>query len=56
MAKTTLRYVEAVLVIVAVAVPVHYFGGVEWPWAVVAGSAAAIVLRRLIHRTPEARL
>ena len=33
MSKTALIYAEAVAVIVAVSVPVHYVGSLEWPWA-----------------------
>jgi hypothetical protein len=49
MIKTALINAEAVAVIVAVSVPVHYLGGLAWAWAVVTGAVTSIVLRRLIH-------
>lgn len=49
MTKTALMNAEAVAVIVAIAVPVHYLGGLAWAWAIVTGAATSIVLRRLIH-------
>lgn len=51
-----LIYAEAVAVIVAVSVPVHYFGGFDWPWAIVIGAATSIALRSLIHGGTLARL
>ena len=56
MSKTALIYAEAVAVIVAVSVPVHYVGSLEWPWAIVIGAATSIVLRWLIHGGTVARL
>jgi hypothetical protein len=47
--KTALTYGEAVAVIVAVSVLVHFLGGLDWPWAIVIGGAASVVLRWLIH-------
>jgi hypothetical protein len=49
MAKTALNSAGSILLIVAVAVPVHYLGGLEWPWAIVIGAAGSITLRRLVH-------
>lgn len=54
--KTALVYGEAVAVIVAVSVPVHYLGGLDWPWAIVIGAGASVVLRSLIHGGIFARL
>jgi hypothetical protein len=56
MSKTALIYTEAVAVIVAISVPVHYLGGLAWAWAIVIGSATSIVLRWLIHGGTVARL
>ena len=50
MAKTALNSAETVLVIGVVAVPVHYFAGLEWPWAIAVGAAASIALRWLVNR------
>ncbi len=49
MLKPLLTYVESVLVIVAVGVPVHYLAGLDWPWAALIGAAVAVALRRLVH-------
>jgi hypothetical protein len=49
MTKTALINAEAVAVIVAVSIPVHYLGGLAWAWAIVTGAVTSIVLRRLIH-------
>ena len=49
MSRTTLAYVETAAFIVTVGVPVHYLAGLDWPWAIVIGAAASIVLRFLIH-------
>ena len=54
--KTVTRYAETLVVMVAVAAAVHYLAGVGWPWAVVAGAAAATLARALIHRQTPARL
>ena len=54
--KTALVYGEAVAVIVAVSVPVHYLGGLDWSWAIVIGAATSVVLRSLIHGGVLARL
>jgi hypothetical protein len=48
--KTSLTYLEAVALVAAVSVPVHYLGEVDWPWAIVIGAAGSIMLRWLIHR------
>ena len=52
MLKTALNSLEAVALIAAVSVLVHYLGQVDWPWAIVIGAAGSIVLRWLIHRGP----
>jgi predicted aconitase with swiveling domain len=54
--KTALIYGEAVAVIVVVSVPIHYLGGLDWPWAIVIGAATSVVLRWLIHGGILARL
>lgn len=56
MSKKAPIYAEAVAVIVAVSVPAHYVGGLEWPWAIVIGAATSIVLRWLIHGGALARV
>jgi hypothetical protein len=38
--------------IVAVGAPLHYLAGLDWPWAIVIGAAASIMLRFLIHAEP----
>ena len=50
MSKTAIHYLEALAVIAAVAVPVHYLGGLDWPWSIVLGAAASILVRALTHR------
>ena len=55
-ASKALKYVGAVAVIVAVSVPVHYLGGLDWPWAIVIGAATSIILSWLIHGGTVARL
>ena len=52
MSKTALTYAETAAFIVAVGVPIHYFAGLDWPWAIVIGAAASIILRFLIHAEP----
>jgi hypothetical protein len=54
MLKDSLRYTETALITAAVSVPVHYLGGLDWPWAIAIGLAASIVFRALIHRRPHA--
>ena len=49
MSKTTIHYIEAIAVIAAVAAPAHYLAGLDWPWAIVLGAAASILLRALSH-------
>lgn len=49
MSRRALLYAESLAVILAVSVSVHYVGGLDWPWAVVIGAAASIVVRWLIH-------
>jgi hypothetical protein len=56
MSRKAFMYFEAVAVIVAVAVPVHYLGGLDWPWASAIGAAASVVVRWLIHGGALARL
>ena len=56
MSKTALIYAEAVAVIAAVSVPVHYLGGLTWGWAIAIGAVTSIVLRWLIHGETVARL
>jgi hypothetical protein len=48
--KTSLLYAETLATLVAVAVIVHLLTSVDWPWAIAAGAAAAVILRTLIHR------
>ena len=55
MFKTALSTAENVAVIAAVAVPVHYLAGLDWPWAIVIGAAVSIVSRWLIHGGTLAR-
>jgi hypothetical protein len=50
MLKTALSTAENVAVIAAVGLLVHYLAGLDWPWAILIGAAASIVLRRLIQR------
>ena len=45
-------YVETATLIAAVGVPLHYLAGLDWPWALVIGAAASIILRFLIHTEP----
>jgi hypothetical protein len=47
--KKAFMYAEAIAAIVAVSVPVHYLGGLDWPWAIVIGAATSVVLRWLVH-------
>jgi hypothetical protein len=56
MFKTALTYVEAVVLIAAVSVPVHFLAQVDWPLAIGIGAAASIALRWLIHRVAPAHL
>lgn len=56
MSKTAFIYAEAVVLIAAVSVPVHYVGEVDWPLAIGIGGAASIALRWLIHRGMLAHL
>lgn len=50
MFKTALTYVEAVALIAAASVSVHFLTQVDWPLAIGIGAAASIALRWLIHR------
>lgn len=49
MSKTMLAYAETAALVVAVGLPVHYLAGLDWPWALVIGISASIILRFLIH-------
>ena len=51
-----LTYVENVVVIVAVGVPVHYLAGLDWPWAILIGAAVLVALRWLMHSAAVARV
>jgi hypothetical protein len=55
MTKQALIYAEAVGVIVAVSVAVHYLGGLDWPFAIAIGAATSIVARRLFRRGTRAQ-
>jgi hypothetical protein len=54
--KRALLYLETVGFALAVGVPVHVLAGLDWPWALVVGIGAAMVLRVLIHGQTAARL
>jgi hypothetical protein len=41
MTKTALINAEAVAVIAAASVPIHYLGGFAWAWAIVTGPATS---------------
>jgi NhaP-type Na+/H+ or K+/H+ antiporter len=56
MFKTLLTYIEAVVVIVAVGVSLHYLAGLDWPWAILIGAAVSVALRWLIHSGAVARM
>ena len=56
MSRKAFMYVEAVAVIVAVSVLVHYLGGLDWHWAIVTGAVTSVVVRWLIHGAALARL
>ena len=56
MVKRALIYAETALFTITVAAPVHYLGGVDWPWALVIGVAVSMVLRALIHGKAALRL
>ena len=45
-------YAETVAFIVAVGAPAHYILGLDWPWAIVVGAFASVLLRLLIHSEP----
>lgn len=51
----SLLYAETIAILVVVAAVVHFFGSVDWPWAIAAGAAAAVILRSLVHRKTPAR-
>lgn len=34
-----------VVAIVAVSLPVHYLGGLDWPWAIVVGAITSVAVR-----------
>jgi hypothetical protein len=52
--KNALTYIEAVVIIAAIAIPVHYLGGIDVPWAIVIGAAGSIAVRWLVHRAAPA--
>jgi len=49
--ETMLTFIESVTVIVAVGVSLHYFGGLDWPWAILIGAGAAVALRWFLRKT-----
>jgi hypothetical protein len=50
---TAVRYLEAAVVIAAIAAPIHYLVGLDWPWAIVLGTAGSMLVRALVYpRTP----
>jgi hypothetical protein len=53
--KRALVNAESVAIIFAVSAPVHYLGGLDWPWAIVIGAATSVVLRWLVHGGTLAR-
>ena len=55
MLKTMLTFVENVAVIVAVGVSVHYFVGLDWPWAILIGGGVSVALRWLLRSGTIAR-
>ncbi len=56
MLKTMLSYVENVIVIVAVAFSLHYFGGLDWPWAILIGGGVSVALRWFLRSGVVARV
>ena len=48
-------YAETVLVLFVVTLPVHYVGGLDWPWAIVVGAMTSMVVRWLIRSGVVAR-
>ena len=48
MSKTTTNYAQALGILVAAAVVVHYLGPLDWPWAIVAGAAVSVAARALM--------
>lgn len=55
MSSKAFMYAETVLVLVAVSLPVHYLGGLDWPWAIGVGAMTSMVVRWLIHSGVVAR-
>jgi hypothetical protein len=55
MSRRALVSAESVAVLLAVSAPVHYLGGLDWPWAIVIGAATSVVLRWLVHGGALAR-
>ncbi|HEY7251068.1 MAG TPA: hypothetical protein VIG37_11295 [Methylomirabilota bacterium] len=47
--KTATVYAETIAILAAAAIAVHFLAGVDWPWAITAGAAVAVVLRSLLH-------
>jgi hypothetical protein len=54
--ERTLTYAAHVVVIAAVALPLHYLTSLDWPWAILVGGAMLIALRGLMQREATARL
>ena len=50
--KKALTYAESATLIVAIGLPAHYLVGVDWPWAIVIGAVASVLLRLLIQSEP----
>ena len=48
MFKKTALYAQTLVLLIAVAVVVHYLTGLDWPWAIVAGAAVSLAARALI--------
>jgi hypothetical protein len=53
--KTVTVYAEAVAILAAVAIAVHFLARFDWPWAITAGAAAAVLLRAVLHRKSAVR-
>jgi len=56
MARNALLYAETIVLMLAVGVPVHFLGGLDWPWALAIGAGAAIVVCATIHGRTATRL
>ena len=53
--KTAALYTEAIATIAAAATALRFLAGLDWPWAITAGAAVAVVLRTVIHHRTPAR-